>query len=197
IPGSGLLPAAVPGAVGAWLRLLADFGQLSLEEVTEAAIGYAARGYPVLPDTAKAINALVPLFADEWRSSGEVYLIDGRAPAAGDRLRNPDLADVLRRLVSEAKAGTSDREAQIENARRAFYEGFVAEAIDKFVASTEVLDATGRRHRGLLTGDDLASWRASVEPSVHLDYRGLTVHKPGPWSQGPVFLQQLALLEGF
>lgn len=197
IPGSGLLPAAVPGAVGAWLRLLADFGQLSLAEVTEAAIGYASRGYPVLPDTARAIDALAPLFAHEWRSSGETYLVGGRAPAAGDRLTNPDLAAMLRRLVDEAGAGTSDRETQVENARRAFYEGFVAEAIDKFVASAEVLDATGRRHRGLITGEDLAQWHASVEPSVQLDYRGLTVHKPGPWSQGPVFLQQLALLEGF
>jgi gamma-glutamyltranspeptidase/glutathione hydrolase len=197
IPGSGLLPAAVPGAMGAWLRLLADFGRLSLEAVAEPAIGYAARGYPVLPDTARAIDTLAPLFADEWRSSGETYLIGGRPPATGDRLANPDLAGVLRRLIDEAKAGTTDREAQIENARRAFYEGFVAEAIDDFVASAEVLDATGRRHKGLLTGEDLATWRAEVEPSVHIDYRGLTVHKPGPWSQGPVFLQQLALLEGF
>ena len=168
----------------------------SLEAVTEAAIGYASRGYPVLPDTARAIDTLAPLFAGEWRSSGGTYLIGGRVPAAGDRLTNPDLASVLRRLVNEAKAGTADREAQIEKARRAFYEGFVAEAIDEFVASAEVLDASGRRHRGLLTGQDLATWRAEVEASVYIDYRGLTVHKPGPWSQGPVFLQQLALLGG-
>ena len=197
IPGSGLLPATVPGAMGGWFRLLAEFGVLSLEEVVEPAIGYATRGYPVLPDTAKAINALAPLYAEEWSTSGATYLIDGRPPAAGDRLSNPDLARVLRRLVDEAKAGATGREARIEHARRAFYEGFVAEAIDHFVGSTEVLDASGRRHKGLLTGHDLAGWHATVEPSVRHDYRGLTVHKPGPWSQGPVFLQQLALLEGF
>lgn len=197
IPGSGLLPATVPGAMGAWLRLLADFGRLPLETVAEPAIGYAANGYPVMPDTAKAIGALVPLFEDEWASSGKAYLVGGRAPAAGERLANPDLAAVLRRLVTEAKAGGADRSAQIERAERAFYEGFVAEAIDGFVASTEVLDASGRRHRGLLTGEDLAAWRAEVEPALRLDYRGLTVNKPGPWSQGPVFLQQLALLEGY
>ncbi|MEV0642243.1 gamma-glutamyltransferase [Streptomyces sp. NPDC050619] len=197
IPGSGLLPATVPGAIGAWLRLLAEFGRLRLETVVEAAIGYATRGYPVLPDTSRAIKALAPLFAGEWRTSGETYLTGGVAPAAGDRLTNPDLAAVLRRLVDEAKAGSTDRETQIDNARRAFYEGFVAEAIDAFVGSTPVLDSTGRRHRGLLTGQDLATWRATVEPSARIDYRGLTVHKPGAWSQGPVFLQQLALLEGF
>ncbi|MFD3683233.1 gamma-glutamyltransferase family protein [Nocardiopsis sp. NPDC058631] len=196
IPGSGLLPATVPGAMGAWLRLLADFGRLPLETVADPAIGYATNGYPVMPDTAKAIDALVPLFEDEWASSGKTYLIGGRAPAAGERLTNPDLAAVLRRLVTEARAGSADRNTQIENAGRAFYEGFVAEAIDGFVASTVVLDASGRRHRGLLTGDDLAGWRADVEPALRRDYRGLTVNKPGPWSQGPVFLQQLALLEG-
>jgi gamma-glutamyltranspeptidase/glutathione hydrolase len=137
------------------------------------------------------------LFADEWPSSGATYLRNGVAPAAGDRLTNPDLARTLRRLVEAGRAGGGDRESQIESARRAFYEGFAAETIDRFIASTEVLDATGRHHRGLLSGQDLATWRAEIEPSVHLDYRGLTVHKSGPWSQGPVFLQQLALLEGF
>ncbi|WP_017545387.1 gamma-glutamyltransferase family protein [Nocardiopsis prasina] len=197
IPGSGLLPAAVPGAMGAWLRLLADFGRLPLETVADPAIGYATNGYPVMPDTAKAIGALVPLFEDEWASSGKTYLVGGSAPVAGDRLINPDLAAVLSRLVAEGRAGSTDRKTQIENARRAFYEGFVADAIDGFVASTAVLDASGRRHRGLLTGDDLATWRADVEPALRGDYRGLTVNKPGPWSQGPVFLQQLALLEGY
>ena len=59
------------------------------------------------------------------------------------------------------------------------------------------MDITGRRHRGLLTGSDLAGWRASAEAPVTLDYHGLTVCKTGPWGQGPVFLQQLALLDGF
>ena len=101
------------------------------------------------------------------------------------------------RILDEAEAAGSDREAQIEAARRAFYEGFVAEAIAAYLESAEVMDVTGRRNRGLLSGADLAAWRASAEAPVTFGYHGLTVCKTGPWGQGPVFLQQLALLDGF
>ncbi len=73
----------------------------------------------------------------------------------------------------------------------------MAEAIGAFVERAEVMDVTGEPHRGLLTGGDLAVWRATVEQPVTMDYGGLTVCKTGPWGQGPVFLQQLALLAGF
>lgn len=194
IPGSGLLPACVPGAFSAWLRLLRDFGTVPLASVMDRAIGYAERGYPLVPDAARAIAVLAPLFRDEWPESGRTYLGDG-VPAAGDIIRNPVLAATMRRILHIAEAASADREAQLEAAHAAFYEGFVAEAIDRFVSSTAVLDSTGRRHRGLLTGADLAGWRAPVESPVSIDYGGYTVCKPGPWSQGPVFVQQLALLE--
>jgi gamma-glutamyltranspeptidase/glutathione hydrolase len=150
----------------------------------------------LLPKAAEAIATLRPLFAGEWRESGRTYLPGGVAPGPLAPLRNPALAETYRRILREAKAASAEREGQIEAARAAFYEGFVAEAIDSFVRHTEVLDATGR-HRGLLTGADLAAWRATVEPAVSGEFHGSTVYKPGPWSQGPVFLQQLALLEGF
>ncbi|MFJ3090080.1 gamma-glutamyltransferase family protein [Streptomyces sp. NPDC086838] len=197
IPGSGLLPAVVPGAFGAWMRLLSEHGTLPLADILDHAIGYAENGFPLLPGTADAIEVLAPLFATEWSSSGRVYLPGGRPPKAGSLFRTPALADTYKRLLREATAVGGDREAQIAAAERAFYQGFVAEAIDSFVSSTPVLDATGRHHKGLLTGEDLANWRATVEEPSSLQYRGLTVHKPGPWSQSPVFLQQLALLEGF
>ena len=104
-----------------------------------------------------------------------------------------DRGDVPR-ILAEAEAAGGDRVAQIEAARRAFYKGFVAEAIDRFY-QTELMDSTGVRHRGLLSGDDLARYAARVEPPVSVDYHGLTVHKLGPWSQGPMFLQTLRLLE--
>ncbi|MCK8677557.1 gamma-glutamyltransferase family protein [Streptomyces lichenis] len=197
IPGSGLLPAVVPGAFGAWMRLLAEHGTLPLDRILDHAIGYAEHGFPLLTSTADAIEVLAPLFASEWTESARVYLPNGRPPAAGSRFRNPALAGTYQRLLREAKAAGGDREAQIAAAERAFYQGFVAEAVDAFVPRTEVLDSTGRRHKGLLTGQDMADWRATVEDSVSLTYRGYEVHKPGIWSQSPVFLQQLALLEGF
>jgi len=197
IPGSGVLPACVPGAFGAWLRLLAEFGTMPLAAVLEFAIGYAAAGYPILPAAAQAIELLAPLFEDEWPESGRTYLPHGSAPPAGSMVRNETLASTFRRLLKEAECGRPGREAQIEAAHAAFYRGFVAEAIDGFVRSTDVLDATGRRHRGLLTADDLAAWQPHVEAPAILDYGSYRVCKPGPWSQGPVFLQQLAILEAF
>ncbi|MQY33694.1 Glutathione hydrolase-like YwrD proenzyme [Streptomyces sp. RB17] len=197
IPGSGLLPAVVPGAFGAWLRVLAEYGTLRLEDVLEPAVGYAEHGYPLLPKAAEMIRAMQDLFRDEWTESARTYLVGGVAPRPGSRMTNPDLARTYRRILDEARAAGADRDKQIDAAVRAFYEGFVAEAVDHYLATAEEIDATGRRHRGLLTGADMAGWRPTVEPSLSLRHGALTVHKAGPWSQGPVFLQQLALLQGF
>jgi gamma-glutamyltranspeptidase/glutathione hydrolase len=87
--------------------------------------------------------------------------------------------------VDESLGGS--REDEIENARRAWYDGFVAEEIDRFVAA----------EGGLLTGQDMAGWEATLEPVATFDYRGLTVCKTLPWGAGPVGLQQLALLSGY
>jgi gamma-glutamyltranspeptidase/glutathione hydrolase len=196
MPAAGMLPATVPGAFGAWMRLLAEFGTMPLASVLEPAIGYASGGYPLLPSAAATIAALAPLFRAEWVESGRTYLPGGAAPAAGSRMRNQTLADTYQRLLHEAQAASTDREAQIEAAHRAFYQGFVAEIIDRFLRATEVFDSTGRRHHGLLSADDLAAWRPEVEEPCALPYREFSVYKPGPWSQGPVFLQQLGILEG-
>jgi gamma-glutamyltranspeptidase/glutathione hydrolase len=196
VPGTGLLPACVPGAFGAWMLLLAEHGTMRPRDVLEPAIGYAEGGCPALPRVGKAVAAVEELFRTEWPSSAEVWLAGG-VPAPGARLRNPLLAATWRRLLAEAEAVTRDRDGQVEAALAAFYEGFVAEAIDAFVTTAEVMDTSGRRHRGLLCGDDLHGWRAAVEAPVTLDHHGWTVCKTGPWGQGPVFLQQLALLDGF
>jgi gamma-glutamyltranspeptidase/glutathione hydrolase len=196
IPGTGLLPACVPGAFAAWMRLLRDHGTLAPRDVLEPAIGYAEAGFPAVPRIGAAIGAVASMFRDEWPSSAEVWLAGG-VPAPGGRMRNPALATTWRRLLDEAEAASATRDGQIEAALAAFYEGFVAEAIDRFLATAEVLDVSGHRHRGLLTGDDLNGWRAGVEEPVAVDHHGWTVCKTGPWGQGPVFLQQLRLLEGF
>jgi gamma-glutamyltranspeptidase/glutathione hydrolase len=196
IPGTGLLAACVPGAFGAWMLLLRDHGTLRPREVLEPAIGYAEAGFPAVPRVGGAIGAMERLFRTEWPTSAEVWLADG-VPAPGGRLRNPALAATWRRLLDEAEAASPDRDGQIEAALAAFYEGFVAEAIAGYLATAEVLDVSGRRHKGLLDGDDLAGWRASVEAPVSAEHHGWTVCKTGPWGQGPVLLQQLRLLEGF
>ena len=78
-----------------------------------------------------------------------------------------------------------------------FYKGPVAAAIQEFCASTCCHDATGRDNKGFLTAEDIGRWKPKCEDPLSLQYRGVTVHKCGPWSQGPVFLQQLAILAGF
>jgi gamma-glutamyltranspeptidase/glutathione hydrolase len=176
VPGTGLLAACVPGAVGGWLLLLEQYGTWPLADVLEFAIGYAEHGYPVIAGITATIERVEPLLRD-WPASAELYL---PAPRPGSLFRNPQLAATWRRLLRDA-GGT------VEGARRVYYEGFVAEEIDRFC----------REHDGLLSGDDLARWRATVEPPTTYDYRGLTVCKTGAWGQGPAGLQQLALLEGF
>jgi gamma-glutamyltranspeptidase/glutathione hydrolase len=197
VPGSGLLAACVPGAFGAWMTLLRDYGTLRLRDVLDYAIGYAAHGYPMLPSISYGIDTVAELFREHWPSSAEVYLPGGQVPAPGSLFANPDLAATYQRILSEAEAASGDRDEQIEAARRACYEGFVAEAIAAFVASAEVMDVTGQPHRGLLTAADLAAWQPRREEPLTYDVGGLTVCKTQPWGQGPVFLAQLALLEGY
>jgi gamma-glutamyltranspeptidase/glutathione hydrolase len=139
----------------------------------------------------ETVAAVAELFRTYWPTSARRWL---PAPAAGELVRNPTLAATYRRLVTEGEAAGTDRERQLDAALRAWYEGFVAEAIDDF-CRTEVIDDSLRPHTGLLTGVDLAGWRATYEPTVSLDAFGWQVHKVGPWSQGPVLLQQLAMLE--
>jgi gamma-glutamyltranspeptidase / glutathione hydrolase len=197
VPGTGLLAACVPGAFGAWMLLLEQFGTLRLRDVFEHAIGYAEKGYPVLPGITAAIEGVEELFRHEWTESAAVYLPGGAVPKPATLFRNRALAATYRRLVADAEQATDDRDSQIEAAREAFYSGFVAEAIADYLARAEVMDSSGQRHHGLLAGDDLAEWRATVEQPVTFDYERYRVCKTGPWGQGPVFLQQLALLAGF
>jgi gamma-glutamyltranspeptidase / glutathione hydrolase len=181
IPGTGLLAACVPGAFDGWMLLLREFGTLDPADVLEYAIGYAENGYPVVPGITMTIEHAAELLRT-WPASAELYL---PAPRPGTLFRNPALAATYRRILDEAGSGT--RESRIDRAREAFHRGFVAEAIDAFSAE----------NGGLLTGDDLASWEATLELPTSFDYHGYTVCKTGPWGQGPVLLQQLALLAGF
>jgi gamma-glutamyltranspeptidase/glutathione hydrolase len=91
------------------------------------------------------------------------------APRPGTLFRSPRLAETYRRIVAEDGLE------------------FLAEPVGRFVEQQD----------GLLSADDLAAFEARFEPPLSLDFRGHTVFKCGPWSQGPAFLQQLALLDGF
>ncbi|AWT46306.1 MULTISPECIES: gamma-glutamyltransferase family protein [Streptomyces] len=192
VPGTGPLAAAVPGAFDAWLLLLRDHGTKSLADVLKYAIGYAEHGHAPVENVGATVETVRELFETEWTSSAEVYLPGGRAPRPGERFRNPALAATWKRLLAEV-AGRGGREAQIEAAREVWRTGFIAEALVR-QAARPTLDTSGERHTGTLDGDDLAAWSASYESPATYDWNGWTVCKAGPWSQGPVLLQQLALL---
>lgn len=199
VPGSGALAAAVPGAFDAWLLMLRDYGTWRLGDVLEFALFYAEQGHPLLASTAHVIGTVEELFRESWPTSAQVWLRDGRAPDAGEHHRNPAWAATLRRLRDEAavSARGAGREAEIDAARAVWGRGFVAEAIATFVAHSAHLHADGGTYRGVLGMTDLATYSAHLESPVTTEFRGHRVYKAGAWSQSPVLLQALAILEGF
>lgn len=194
VPGTGPLAAAVPGAFDAWMLLLRDHGTKTMAEVLRYAIGYAEDGHAPVERVGRTVEAVRELFETEWRSSAEVYLPGGTSPRPGELFRNPALAATWRRLIAEAEeTGGADRAARIDAARRIWSEGFIAEALVR-QAARPTMDTSGTRHTGTLTAADLADWSAFYEAPATYDWNGWTLAKAAGWSQGPAFLQQLALL---
>lgn len=194
IPGSGLLATVNPGAFDAWMMLLHDYGKLTLREVMEPAIHYARHGHPMLQLAADKIAATADFFRAEWPSSAAVWLPGGKAPKAGELFCNHELADFWDRLLQESETVAS-RDGQIAKAREVFSQGFVAEAIDRFVTTACLTDGTGERRKGVLSGQDMATWSAQYEAPLSVKHNGWTAFKCGPWTQGPAFLQALRMLE--
>ncbi|HKU94040.1 MAG TPA: gamma-glutamyltransferase family protein [Vineibacter sp.] len=197
VPGTGLLAACIPGTFDAWMLLLRDYGSLRPADVLAPAIAYARDGHPIVERACATIATVRQQFETHWKTSAAVFLPGGDVPKPGSLFRNPALAEAYGRIVREAESASGDREAQIERARRTWSQGFVAEAIDRFCRTQDVMDVSGRPHKGVLTGNDMAQWQATVEAPLTYRYGRYTVCKTGPWGQGPAMLQQLALLKGF
>jgi gamma-glutamyltranspeptidase/glutathione hydrolase len=197
VPGTGLLAACVPGTFESWMLLLRDYGTLRLRDVLEPAIAYARDGYPLVERASATIATVEQLFRKHWPTSAAVYLPNNEVPKPGTLFTNKKLAETYARILREAESAGADRVAQIERARKTWSHGFVAEAIDQFCRTEEIMDVSGSPHRGVLNADDMARWQPSVEAPLTYEYGRYTVCKPGVWSQGPVMLQQLALLKGF
>jgi gamma-glutamyltranspeptidase / glutathione hydrolase len=198
IPGDGYLPACAPSVVDTWALALERFGTLGFKEVLQPAIELAEQGFGVYDELRGCIEHNRQRWLEHYPTTAAIYCPDGRLPQAGEVLRNPDLAATYRKLVdAEARASAQGRSAGLAAARDAFYQGEIAEQIVRFIGDHPVLDASGQEHTGLLTYEDLAGWHAAIEEPVSFNYRGLDVHKCSSWTQGPVFLQQLAILEGY
>ncbi|MGP4018561.1 gamma-glutamyltransferase family protein [Saccharopolyspora sp. 5N708] len=196
VPGTGFLATTVPGAWDGWLLLLRDHGTKTLRDVLKYAIGYARNGFPVVERINTTVETVREMFAEHWPTSAQLWLPDGAPPKPGSVFKNPVLADTWERLLAEGEAAGAGREAQLDAARRAWSQGFVAEAVEKFVR-TPHRDNSGRDHAGVLTAQDMAEFEASYEAALTVDLPGdWTLAKFGIWSQGPALAQQLRILEG-
>ncbi len=198
VPGAGGLAAAVPGAVDAWLLLLRDHGTWELADVLGYAIDAARDGVPVLEAVAATIARMQPLFAEHWPSSAALWLPDGELPRPGDLMRNPEYADVLDSLVHATCTVRDDgpvgRAARIDAARTEWATGRVANAASAFLA-TPHRHSSGTDHAGVIVPADFAAFEAGYEDAVTVEFRGHTIAKAGAWSQGPLLLEALRILE--
>src|SRR4029453_12865496 len=195
VPGAGALAAAVPGAVEAWLTLLADHGTWGLLGVLEYAIHYAVFGHPIGHQAAAVIETMADHFQAHWPTSAAQWIPRGRIPEAGELVQNATYANVLRKLISAGHAAET-REARIRAAREEWKEGFVARAIVEFARKPHK-PSSGSDHSGVIELEDFSRFVVSDESPISLEFRGVTVVKAGFWSQGPVLLQALAILKHF
>ena len=198
IPGDGYLPACVPSVVDTWAAAVSRFGSMSFSQILQPAIELAENGFPMYQGLHDRLANDFQKFTELYPTTGEVYYPHGRVPEVGEVFRNPEFAESLRIMCrGETASQHQGRVPGIQGARDAFYNGPIAERVVEFISSNPVMDASGESHTALLSYEDLAEWSATVEEPVSLDYRGLEVHKCPPWTQGPVFLQQLGILQGY
>jgi gamma-glutamyltranspeptidase/glutathione hydrolase len=218
IPPDGFLPAVTPAAFDAWVETLKKFGTMSLGEILQPAIELAAKGFPVYPELRKSLiepdqevgiaphegktkatsRSTAERFLKEWPSSAKVYLPGGHAPHVGEILVNTEWARTFKEVARiESEARTSGRDAGLQAARDHFYLGPIAHKVVDFMQTFKCRDVYGREQHGLLSLEDFAAYHTRFEAPVAVKYRGYDVYKCGPWTQGPVLLQQLNLLEGF
>jgi gamma-glutamyltranspeptidase / glutathione hydrolase len=181
----GVLRCITPGSPDAWITALREYGSMSLGEVMEDAIRLAAEGFPMHPFMAANVRDAAAQ-VERWPSSAAVLLPGGRAPEAGQIFVQRDLARTMTRLVdAESGAAQRGRRAGLQAARDRFYREDIAREIAAFYAA----------EGGLLTYGDLAGFRAQIEEPVRVRFREYEIYTCGPWCQGPVLAQVLALLE--
>jgi len=198
IPGDGYIPATVPAVVGTWALALKEYGTMSFGEILEPTIEVAGNGYEMFAALQFFLRNNSGRIAEHYPHTADIYLPDGNVPKVGDIITNPDFAAMLKIMVKAEDAEKhKGREAGIDAACDAFYRGEIAERIVSFITQNPVIDASGKTHTGLLSVDDFAKWKPKIEEPVTYNYKGYDVWKCSSWTQGPVFLQQLGILEGF
>lgn len=191
-PEFGPLAATTPGTPGGICHMLANYGTMSLEQVLKPAMELAA-GYPIEASTANSIERGKQRIK-EWPYSKKVFLPHAgekrEAPEAGEIFVQADLLQTLTKMVEAEKTALrqgKNRKQAIMAAYDRFYKGDIAQ---EFVRGS-------REQGGLITMEDLANWKPIEEEPLTVNYKGIDVYKLKQWTQGPVMLQALNILENF
>jgi gamma-glutamyltranspeptidase/glutathione hydrolase len=183
----GIPRSLTPAAADAWITALSRFGTMSFADAAAGAIELADRGFPMYRYLSDRLHTAFDLY-NAWPTTAQVFLPNGRPPRRGEMFYQRDLAATLTRLaeIEDSNKGRG-REAALEAVRDYIYVGELGKKIAAY----------SQEQGGLISQEDLASCRVSVEPPVSVSYRGYDVYSTGPWGQGPTFPQALKILEGF
>ena len=185
IPSMGPRAAITPGIPDGVLLALEKYGTMSFAQIAEPAIQYA-ESFPAPEIYSQYLNMGQRMLAF-WPTSQKFFYPDAKVPMPGDVVHMPELARTLREMAAAEKKAHGNREAKIRAVHDYFYKGSVAKQIAAFN------DSVG----GLIAYDDLAKFHAETDEPRDTTYRGYTIHKPGFWTQGPVMIEALNILEGY
>lgn len=191
-PEYGPLAATTPGTPGGICYMLAEYGTMSLKEVLAPAMEMAA-GYPIDAQTANSIERQKDRIK-QWPYSKAVFLPHlgekREAPEAGEIFVQKELLATLTKMVEaeqQALKQKKTRKQAIYAAYDRFYKGDIAK---EFVRGCQ-------EQGGLITMEDLAKWKPIEEAPLATNYKGIDVYKLQQWTQGPMLLQALNILENF
>jgi gamma-glutamyltranspeptidase / glutathione hydrolase len=185
IPGQGIRAAITPGMVDGLLLALENFGTKSFAEVAAPAIEDADT-FPateIFSNTLGMFQRIIAL----WPASQQFYFPNGSLPKPGELVHMPSLARTLREMVAAEKKAHGNRVAKLRAVHDLFYKGDIAKRIAAF----------NEQNGGLIAYDDLASFHAELDQPRNTSYRGYVVNKPGFFTQGPVMIEALNILEGY
>ena len=186
VPVQGILSAITPGVFDGLILALQTYGTKSFAQVAQPAIEYAEEGFPAPEEFSGMLRGYQRILA-LWPDSFQFFYPNGQPTPRGEIFREPTLAKTLRQLVDAEKKAHGNRQAKLGAVRDLFYKGDIAHRLARF----------SEQNHGLIAYSDLANYHAEIDQPKVGAYRGYEIYKPGFWTQGPVMIEALNILEGF
>ncbi len=186
VPMQGILSAITPGAFDGLILALEKYGTKSFAEVVQPALEYAQEGFPMPEEFGGMLRGYERIMT-LWPASMKFFYPDGAPTPRGEVFREPMLANTFKELIEAEKKAHGKREDKLHAVRDLFYKGSIAKRISDFC----------EKNNGLIAYKDMANFHAEVDEPRMGTYRGYEVYKPGFWTQGPVMIEALNLLEGY